>query len=208
MLWIERARPWGNCALQESDAGEAACCAIWGLQRSSPKPGSKIFSPAMSLHYPWLTKHHGSWQRKITLKGPRFIFTEKAKRMNLVLKGNKLITWESPFCFSSFVQVHKDQSFLSTLWILGHRFLSLYIRNMTDFFFHCMLLNFQSSWNIERTHEYFWLSEWMLNNVKCCAKSLQSCSTVSELIDCSPPGSSVHGNSPGKNTAVGCHSLL
>ena len=25
---------------------------------------------------------------------------------------------------------------------------------------------------------------------------------------CSPPGSSVHGNSPGKNTAVGCHALL
>ena len=27
-------------------------------------------------------------------------------------------------------------------------------------------------------------------------------------MDCSPPGSSVHGNSPGKNTGVGSHSLL
>ena len=27
-------------------------------------------------------------------------------------------------------------------------------------------------------------------------------------MDCSPPGSSVHGDSPGKNTAVGSHSLL
>ena len=27
-------------------------------------------------------------------------------------------------------------------------------------------------------------------------------------MDCSPPGSSVHGDSPGKNTAVGCHALL
>ena len=27
-------------------------------------------------------------------------------------------------------------------------------------------------------------------------------------MDCSPPGSSVHGDSPGKNTGVGCHSLL
>ena len=27
-------------------------------------------------------------------------------------------------------------------------------------------------------------------------------------MDCSPPGSSVHGNSPGKNTGVGCHFLL
>ena len=28
------------------------------------------------------------------------------------------------------------------------------------------------------------------------------------LMDCSPPGSSVHANSPGKNTRVGCHALL
>ena len=36
-------------------------------------------------------------------------------------------------------------------------------------------------------------------------------SVVSDLcdpMDCSPPGSSVHGDSPGKNTRVGCHSLL
>ena len=27
-------------------------------------------------------------------------------------------------------------------------------------------------------------------------------------MDYSPPGSSVHGDSPGKNTGVGCHALL
>ena len=27
-------------------------------------------------------------------------------------------------------------------------------------------------------------------------------------MDCSPPGSSVHGDSPGKKTGVGCHALL
>ena len=27
-------------------------------------------------------------------------------------------------------------------------------------------------------------------------------------MDCSPPGSSVHGDSPGKNTAVGFHALI
>ena len=27
-------------------------------------------------------------------------------------------------------------------------------------------------------------------------------------MDCSPPGSSVHGDSPGKNTGVDCHALL
>ena len=27
-------------------------------------------------------------------------------------------------------------------------------------------------------------------------------------MDCSPPGSAVHGDSPGKNTEVGCHAFL
>ena len=36
----------------------------------------------------------------------------------------------------------------------------------------------------------------------------QSCPTLCGPIDCSPPGSSVHGDSSGKNTEVGCHSLL
>ena len=36
----------------------------------------------------------------------------------------------------------------------------------------------------------------------------QSCLTLCDPMDCSPPGSSVQGNSPGKNTRVGCHALL
>ena len=35
-----------------------------------------------------------------------------------------------------------------------------------------------------------------------------SCLALFDPMDCSPPGSSVHGNSPGKNTGVGCHALL
>ena len=34
------------------------------------------------------------------------------------------------------------------------------------------------------------------------------CPTLCNPMDCSPPGSSVHGDSPGKNTGVGCHALL
>ena len=40
------------------------------------------------------------------------------------------------------------------------------------------------------------------------AKSLQLCQTLCNSMDCSLPGSSVHGNSPGKNTGVRCHALL
>ena len=32
--------------------------------------------------------------------------------------------------------------------------------------------------------------------------------TLCDPMDCSPPGSSIHGDSPGKNTGVGCHVLL
>ena len=32
--------------------------------------------------------------------------------------------------------------------------------------------------------------------------------TLCDPLDCSPPGSSVHGDSAGKNTGVGCHFLL
>ena len=36
----------------------------------------------------------------------------------------------------------------------------------------------------------------------------QSCLTLCNPLDCSLPGSSVRGDSPGKNTGVGCHALL
>ena len=36
----------------------------------------------------------------------------------------------------------------------------------------------------------------------------QWCPTLCDTMDCSLPGSSILGDSPGKNTAVGCHTLL
>ena len=39
------------------------------------------------------------------------------------------------------------------------------------------------------------------------AKSLQSCLPPCDPMDCNLSGSSVHGDSPGKN-GVGCHALL
>ena len=36
----------------------------------------------------------------------------------------------------------------------------------------------------------------------------QSYLTLCDSMDCIPPDSSVHGDSPGKNTGVGCHALL
>ena len=36
----------------------------------------------------------------------------------------------------------------------------------------------------------------------------QLCPTLCDLVDCSPPGSFVHGDCPGNNTGVGCHAFL
>ena len=40
------------------------------------------------------------------------------------------------------------------------------------------------------------------------ARSIPSCPTLCDPTDCSPPGSSVLGDSSGKHTGVGCHALL
>ena len=45
-----------------------------------------------------------------------------------------------------------------------------------------------------------------LNYVLCCAE--RNCSVVCNSMRCSPSGSSVLGDSPDKNTRVGCHALL
>ena len=36
----------------------------------------------------------------------------------------------------------------------------------------------------------------------------ESCLTLCDPMDCSPPGSSANGDSPGKNIEVGSHALL
>ena len=45
-------------------------------------------------------------------------------------------------------------------------------------------------------------------NQLCWMLVTRSCLTLCDPMACSPPGSSVHGNSAGKNTGVGCHALL
>ena len=53
---------------------------------------------------------------------------------------------------------------------------------------------------------YWWCSNTDQTTVLCLVS--QSCLTLCDPMDCSPPGSSVHGDSPGKDTGVGCHALL
>ena len=48
----------------------------------------------------------------------------------------------------------------------------------------------------------------VLKNSSMLCLVVEACLTLCDPMDCSPPGSAVHGNSPGKNTRVGCHALL
>ena len=54
--------------------------------------------------------------------------------------------------------------------------------------------------------------QWCLSNVtplhKGAFTTTQSCLTLCNPVVYNPPGSSVHGDSPGKNSGVGCHALL
>jgi len=52
------------------------------------------------------------------------------------------------------------------------------------------------SWNVKKA-EY--------QRILCMCLVVQSCTILCDPMDCSPP---VHGDSPGKNTGVGCHALL
>ena len=57
-----------------------------------------------------------------------------------------------------------------------------------------------------------WIKEiWYVHTVEYCAvlwSATQSCPTLCNPMDCSPPGFSVHGDSPEKNIRVGSHVLL
>ena len=52
------------------------------------------------------------------------------------------------------------------------------------------------------------LDSWVCSDVCILCLVAQSCLTPCDPMDCSPPGSSVYGASPGKNTGVGCHAFL
>ena len=49
-------------------------------------------------------------------------------------------------------------------------------------------------------------SKYLISTVLCLVAQL--CPTLGDTMNCSPPGSSVYGDSPGKNNGVGCHALL
>ena len=62
--------------------------------------------------------------------------------------------------------------------------------------------------SIFKTARRTWLQGLSTVFVLCLSLVAQTCPTLCNPVDCSLPGSSVHGDSPGKNTGVGCYALL
>ena len=52
------------------------------------------------------------------------------------------------------------------------------------------------------------LNKWFLCLLCVLSLVAQACPTLCDPMVCSPPGSSAHGDSPGKNTGVGYHARL
>ena len=93
---------------------------------------------------------------------------------------------------------------------------SVWINNMTHnkWIHFCILLNSNYMSNL-----FFYTWKWkqkkwnwkvytffLTISLKCLVA--HSCRTLCNPMDCSQPGSSVHGDSPGKNTGVGCHAFF
>ena len=55
---------------------------------------------------------------------------------------------------------------------------------------------------------YAKLSTWMYIEMNMLCLVARSCPKLCDPVNHVTPGSSVHGDSPGKNTGVGCHALL
>ena len=75
----------------------------------------------------------------------------------------------------------------------------------------CRILAPSQGWNLLPAAVAVWsLNHWIIKKVPAAAasKSRQSCPTLCDPVDGSPPGSPNPWDSPGKNTGVGCHFLL
>ena len=63
------------------------------------------------------------------------------------------------------------------------------------------------AWRIPLDREAWWATIQCPKSVPFSSVT-QSCLTLCDMMNCNPPGSSVHGDSPGKNTGMGCHAPL
>ena len=98
--------------------------------------------------------------------------------------------------------VHLTQS--KVYAFLKETFLSTNVKHLENFFFFfemCLMLCRSVSLKYRE-----WKRPCFFTVLQCLVA--QSCPALCNPVDCSPPGSSVHRDSPGQNAGVGCHALL
>ena len=86
---------------------------------------------------------------------------------------------------------------------LKETFLSTNVKHLEIFFFFEMRLMLCRSVSLKYRE---WKRPCFFTVLQCLVT--QSCPALRNPVDCSPPGSSVHRDSPGQNAGVGFHALL
>ena len=101
-------------------------------------------------------------------------------------------------------------------WLIGNHWYFLAYRPLPSFHLASHLCGLLSPKFLLSGHQSYWAGDPPYSVCVCVCVCLCVCAcTVTQLyltfgnaMDCSPRGSSVHGNFPGKNTGVGCYFLL
>ena len=151
------------------------------------------FSPLLSLGL-CLLSEHSSLTLASASPTPLSVSAELSTA-SIALQQTPCLVFHAPCTFPS------QHSWQLTILYLFH-----------DYLFHVHgYLQRKSSWGqricftnhcVARTQRTAWLI------VKRVCLVTQSCPALYDPMDCIPPGSFVHGDSPDKNTGVGCHDLL
>ena len=110
------------------------------------------------------------------------------------------------YCKHWYFKITGITSSFQCVFDLAHSFLWPHFFFSVSFLFLCTPSNFVYIPLVVFFFNCFFLN--CASDFMCVRLVAQSCQTLWDPIYCSPPGSSVHVDSSGKNTGVGCHALL
>ena len=132
-------------------------------------------------------------QFTILPKLPKVSLFSKFLLMLLILAGMRQCLLWFQFTFPWYFHVPVGHLYVfcgkMSIWVFGSYFSGVACFLMLSCLSCLYLLDINSLWDIV-----------------CLVAQL--CPSLCDPVDCSPSGSSVHGDSPGKNSGVGCHAFL
>ena len=105
-------------------------------------------------------------------------------------------------CFRSCMNMIKLDNTFFFFWRIIH-----FLWKLSEFKHKCWI-RCSAVWKWFSQSSHVWFLGLEIPFLVCMCLVAQLCLILCDPIGCSPPGSSVHGDSPGKNTGEGNHSLL